>query len=150
MTALEAPASFGAPSAGALRRFWHTARGFWHGGRARALITLLVVCVILQILVQYRLNLWNRDFFDALEARNGSHLWYQARLLVLFAAASVCLAVTAVWGRMTFQRSWRDWLTGNLIASWLAEQRYKRMGFVNGQRSNAEYRITEDARLATD
>ena len=49
-----------------------------------------------------------------------------------------------------FQRFWRDWLTGSLIASWLADQRYQRVGFVNGQRQNAEYRITEDARLATD
>ena len=51
---------------------------------------------------------------------------------------------------MTFQRSWRDWLTGRLIASWLADQRYQQVGFVNGRRQNAEYRITEDARLATD
>jgi ABC-type uncharacterized transport system fused permease/ATPase subunit len=114
------------------------------------LIALLVVCVVLQILVQYRLNLWNRDFFDALEARNGAGIWHQARLLMVLAAASVGLAVIAVWGRMTFQRSWRDWMTGNLITAWLADQRYQRMGFVNGQRSNAEYRITEDARLATD
>jgi putative ATP-binding cassette transporter len=51
---------------------------------------------------------------------------------------------------MTFQRRWRDWLTSRLIGSWLAEQRYQRAGFVRGQRQNAEYRITEDARLATD
>jgi putative ATP-binding cassette transporter len=138
------------PTAGVLRRFWYTARGFWYGSRAWALIALLVACVVLQIVVQYQLNLWNRDFFNALEGRNGELIWHLARLLMLLATASVCLAVTAVWGRMTFQRSWRDWLTANLIASWLADQRYLRMGFMNGQRPNAEYRITEDARLATD
>jgi vitamin B12/bleomycin/antimicrobial peptide transport system ATP-binding/permease protein len=138
------------PATGALRRFWRTARGFWHGSRAWALIALLAVCVVLQIVVQYRLNLWNRDFFDALEARDGVQIWDQARLLLVLAAASVALAVTAVWGRMTFQRLWRGWLTGNLIHSWLVDRRYQRMGFVNGQRPNAEYRITEDARLATD
>jgi putative ATP-binding cassette transporter len=147
---MTASSTFLSSTNGALRNFWRTARGFCLGGRAWALIALLVVCVVLQLLVQYRLNLWNRDFFDALEARNGSQIWHQARLLVGLAAASVCLAVTAVWGRMTFQRSWRDWLTGKLIASWLADQRYQRVGFVNGQRQNAEYRITEDARLATD
>jgi putative ATP-binding cassette transporter len=138
------------PPAGALSRFWHAARGFWRGRRAWVLIALLVVCIVLQLLVQYRLNLWNRDFFDALEGRDGGQLWQQARLLLGLAAASVCLAVAAVWGRMTLQRSWRDWLTGRLIALWLADQRYQRVGFVNGQRQNAEYRITEDARLATD
>ena len=104
--------------------------------------------MILQVAVQYRLNFWNRDFFNALEAREGGQIWHQAQILLALAAASVSLAVMAVWGRMTFQRLWRDWLTSRLIQSWLAEQRYQRAGFVKGQRQNAEYRITEDARLA--
>jgi vitamin B12/bleomycin/antimicrobial peptide transport system ATP-binding/permease protein len=134
----------------ALRRFWGLARGFWCSGTAWALLALLGVGVVLQVLVQYRLNFWNRDFFNALEARDGTQIWHQARVLVGLAAASIVLAVTAVWGRMTFQRRWRDWLTTRLIRSWLQEQRYQHTGFVNGERQNAEYRITEDARLATD
>jgi ABC-type uncharacterized transport system fused permease/ATPase subunit len=134
----------------ALRRFWQAARGFWHGTAAWTLLAVLVVGVILQVAVQYRINFWNRDFFNALEARDGGQIWHQAQILLTLAAASIALAVTAVWGRMTFQRLWRDWLTRRLIGSWLAEQRYQRAGFVNGQRQNAEYRITEDARLATD
>jgi putative ATP-binding cassette transporter len=34
------------------------------------------------------------------------------------AAARVTLAIVAVWGRMTFQRRWRDWLTRSLIDGW--------------------------------
>ena len=134
----------------ALRRFWQTARGFWHGPLAWTLISALVLGTVLQVVVQYRLNFWNRDFFNALEARDGHQIWLQARILVVLAAASVTLAICAVWGRMTFQRLWRDWLSGALIEAWLANQRYQRIGFLNGQRQNAEYRITEDARLATD
>jgi putative ATP-binding cassette transporter len=134
----------------ALRRFWQTARGFWRGRSAWVLLALLAIGVVLQLLVQYRLNLWNRDFFNALEARDAGKLWHQARILLLLAGASVTLAVTAVWGRMTVQRLWRDWLTGQLIVSWLADKQCQRVSFVNGQRQNAEYRITEDARIATD
>ncbi len=134
----------------ALRRFWRAAGGFWRSRNAWALLAVLLTGVVLQVVVQYRLNFWNRDFFNALEARDGGQIWQQARILVGLAAASIVLAVTAVWGRMTFQRQWRDWLTRRLIQSWLAEQRYQRAGFVNGERQNAEYRITEDARLATD
>ncbi len=93
-----------------LRRFWRSARGFWRGPTARlawGLMALLVVVTVLQLLVQYRLNLWNRDFFNALEFRNGAEVWHQTHLLALFAALSIGLAVIAVWGRMTFQRSWR-------------------------------------------
>jgi vitamin B12/bleomycin/antimicrobial peptide transport system ATP-binding/permease protein len=135
---------------GVLRRFWVGARGFWHGPSSWSLIALLTVCVILQLLVQYRLNFWNRDFFNALEARDSARLWQQTRLLAALAGASIALAATAVWGRITFQRLWRDWLTKDLISAWLADQRYQRIGLANGQRQNAEYRITEDARIATD
>ena len=98
----------------------------------------------------YRLNLWNRDFFNALEFRNGAEIWHQTHLLVLFAAMSIGLAVTAVWGRMTFQRSWRGWVSRHLIAAWLGDERYRRLDLWNGEHQNAEYRIAEDARLATD
>ncbi|WP_218191124.1 SbmA/BacA-like family transporter [Enhydrobacter aerosaccus] len=144
------PASRYRTGRAAMRRFWQTARGFWHRPTAWALMAMLAVCVILQLIVQYRLNFWNRDFFNALEARDGRQIWHQARVLAALAASSVTLAIIAVWGRMTFQRLWRDWLTHQLITSWLADQRYQRLGFVNGQRQNPEYRITEDARLATD
>jgi putative ATP-binding cassette transporter len=136
-----------------LRRFWRSARGFWHGPTATlawGLIVLLVVCVVLQLLVQYRLNLWNRDFFNALEFRNSPEIWRQTYLLMLFAAMSIVLAVIAVWGRMTFQRSWREWVTRTLVEAWLGEDRYRRLDLWNGEHQNAEYRIAEDARLATD
>jgi putative ATP-binding cassette transporter len=136
-----------------LRRFWTSARGFWQGPTARlawGLIALLIVVTVLQLLVQYRLNLWNRDFFNALEFRNGPEIWHQTHLLVLFAAISIGLAVTAVWGRMTFQRSWRAWVSRHLIDAWLGDERFRRIDLWNGEHQNAEYRIAEDARLATD
>ncbi|WP_147156312.1 SbmA/BacA-like family transporter, partial [Reyranella soli] len=136
-----------------LGRFWKSARGFWHGPTARlawGLVALLVVITVLQLLIQYRLNLWNRDFFNALELRDGGEIWHQTHLLALFAALSIGLAVTAVWGRMTFQRSWRAWVSRHLIAAWLGDERYRRIDLWNGEHQNAEYRIAEDARLATD
>ena len=136
-----------------LGRFWRGARGFWRGPSAFVawgLIVLLTICVVLQVLVQYRLNLWNRDFFNALEFRDGAEIWHQTHLLALFAVISIALAVVAVWGRMTFQRSWRAWVSRHLIEAWLGGERYRQIELVNGEHQNAEYRITEDARLATD
>jgi putative ATP-binding cassette transporter len=136
-----------------LRRFWKSARGFWRGPTARlahGLLVLLVVITVLQLAVQYRLNLWNRDFFNALEFRDGREIWHQTHLLALFAATSIGLAVTAVWGRMTFQREWRRWVSRHLIAAWVGDERYRHIEQAIGEHQNAEYRITEDARLATD
>ncbi|MFO1082160.1 MAG: SbmA/BacA-like family transporter [Reyranellaceae bacterium] len=136
-----------------LRRFWRSALGFWSGRRGWlpwSLIGVLVVCVVLQLLVQYRLNLWNRDFFNALEVRNGREILHQTALLPGLAAASVALGVLAVWGRMTFQRTWRGWLTEHLLRLWLENANYRRVEADSPEPQLAEYRIAEDARVATD
>jgi ABC-type uncharacterized transport system fused permease/ATPase subunit len=55
-----------------ISRFWQSASGFWHGPsawRAWFLIVLLTGTVLLQLLTQYGLNFWNRDFFNAIERR---------------------------------------------------------------------------------
>lgn len=138
---------------GPLRRFWHSALGF---GRGRGswvpwtLIGLLILCVVAQLLVQYRLNVWNRDFFDALEKRNGAGIRHQTYLLPGLAACSIFLAAFAVWARMTFQRRWRGWLTAYLIGLWLENGNYRRLEAGSDEPQLAEYRIAEDARIATD
>ena len=136
-----------------VRRFWRTALGFWQGDAAWVpwtLMVLLVVCVVTQLLVQYRLNLWNRDFFNALERRDGRDILGQTWVLLGLAAASITLASTAVWGRMTFQRRWREWLTRRLLEIWLAHDNYRLLDGGPGEPQLAEYRIAEDARIATD
>jgi ABC-type uncharacterized transport system fused permease/ATPase subunit len=136
-----------------LRRFWRTARGFWAGDGAWipwALIGFLVIGVVAQLVVQYRLNIWNRDFFNALERRDGKDILQQAYLLPALAASSIVLAAAAVWGRMSFQRLWREWLTLSLVELWLSHDNYRRLDAGQGEPQFAEYRIAEDARIATD
>jgi putative ATP-binding cassette transporter len=136
-----------------LARFWRSASGFWRGPRAwRAwlLVAVLIATVILQLLTQYALNYWNRDFFDAIGRRDASGLWTQALRFVPLAAASLALTVFSVWGRMTMQRSWRAWLSNHLYDCWLNDDRYVRLRFVAGDYDSPEFRIAEDARIATD
>ena len=138
---------------GPLRRFWHSAVGFGRGKGSWVpwtLIGLLILCVVAQLLVQYRLNVWNRDFFDALEKRHGAEIRQQTYLLPGLAVCSVSLAAFAVWARMTFQRRWRRWLTAHLLGLWLDNGNYRRLEGGSDEPQLAEYRIAEDARIATD
>jgi putative ATP-binding cassette transporter len=117
-------------------RFWQSASGFWRNSSAWAswpLIAMLIVIVVLQLVVQYWLNFWNRDFFNALEQKDGTALWGQALLFVPLAAASIGLAILSVWGRMTTQRKWREWLSKHLVDRWLAHGHYRRLKFINGE-----------------
>ena len=134
-------------------RFWLTASRFWRGRSARwawGLTVVLVLIVLLQLLVQYLLNYWNRHFFDALERRDASALWTQAALFVPLAVASVVLAATSVWGRMTAQRKWRESVTRQVIEYWLANDNFRRLDPLASDSANPEYRISEDVRIATE
>jgi vitamin B12/bleomycin/antimicrobial peptide transport system ATP-binding/permease protein len=134
-------------------RFWECASGFWKRKAAAVSWPLTIgmaVLTLCQIAVQYRLNYWNRDFFNALERRDAMRLWEETQLFAPLAGLSIALSVAAVWGRMTTQRKWREWLTRYLLAIWLKDGRYRRLPFVTGDHQNAEYRICVDARIATD
>ncbi|HML13485.1 MAG TPA: SbmA/BacA-like family transporter [Xanthobacteraceae bacterium] len=136
-----------------LVRFWRSASRFWRGSSgwvSWSLTALLILIVIAQLSVQYRLNFWNRDFFNALERRDGAELWAQGLLFVPLVAASVTLAILSVWGRMTAQRKWRESLTSHVIEYWSADHRYLHIGFRDEDPKNPEYRVAEDIRIATD
>jgi len=106
--------------------------------------------VLLQLAAQIRLNIWNRDIFNALAQRDAAAVLHQALLFVPLAVAIVGLAIVAVYGRMTTQRKWREWLTEHLIARLLAHGHYYQLNLVRGDHQNPEARISQDARVATD
>ena len=136
-----------------LARFWQSASQSWQTQRAwvAALGSFLIVVVLLQLLLQVALNLWNRHFFDALERKDAAAVWTQARLFVPLAAASIFLAATSVWGRMTAQRGWREALTRHVIERWLEKDRFRHLNHhLTKGTENPEYRISLDVRIATD
>jgi vitamin B12/bleomycin/antimicrobial peptide transport system ATP-binding/permease protein len=136
-----------------LKRFWASAAKFWRGSNSRvakALTCALLIMVLLQLLVQYWLNLWNRNFFDSIGHRDSAALFEQSLQFVPLAASSVALAVAAVWGRMTMQRRWRAWLSERVLQQWMTDNRWKRLRFIDGEHENPEFRIAEDIRIATD
>jgi vitamin B12/bleomycin/antimicrobial peptide transport system ATP-binding/permease protein len=136
-----------------LRRFWRSALGFWgKGGLRRAWLLSfgLVAVIVLTIVIQYGINVWNRAFFDALERKDGAASLRQALIFVPLIVTSVLLSVANVYARMSTQRVWRRWLTSHVVDYWLAKGRYFQLNLVRGDHKNPEYRIADDLRLSTD
>jgi len=135
-----------------LAQFWKLSRRFWFGGRlsVSGLIVLLLGVMLLQLLVQFYLNLWNRHFFDALERRDAVELWTQAEVFVGLAGASILLAATSVWGRMTGQRKWREAITRDILHAWSGKNHGVPIDGSDEGAENPEYRLAEDVRVATD
>lgn len=136
-----------------LLRFWQSASGYWtsSGSRTAWLLTFSLIAVVFVSLgITYSINLWNRHFFDALEARNASVAVHQALLFPALVGVYLVLCVFAMGARMTMQRTWRAWLNDHLLQRWLAKSRFYQLELVGGDHKNPEHRINDDLRIATD
>jgi vitamin B12/bleomycin/antimicrobial peptide transport system ATP-binding/permease protein len=136
-----------------LAAFWEAALGFWRRGAgptAWMLTIFLVVLAFVNLAVQYRLNVWNRAMFDALDHRDASAVTWQSLIFLPLTLANVSIAATGVYGRMTTQRRWRAWLNGHVLDRWISSGRYYQLSLIPGDHKNPEYRVAEDLRLACE
>jgi putative ATP-binding cassette transporter len=136
-----------------LARFWEAALGFWRegGGRTAWSLTFAVIAIALvNLALQYRLNVWHRVMFDALDKRDGSGVLYQTVIFFPLIAAVVGVAAAATYAKMTLQRRWRDWLNAHVLDQWLTSGRYYQLNLVPGDHTNPEYRVAEDLRLSVE
>jgi putative ATP-binding cassette transporter len=111
-----------------IRRFWQSASGFWKGPsawRVWLLTALLFITVVAQLLVQYWLNYWNRDFFNAIQLRDTVAVWTQAKIFAPLVVCSIAVAMVSIWGRMTMQRKWRQWAQQATIRLLAAEEPFR-------------------------
>ncbi len=134
----------------ALRGFLRLAGAFfWREKSARWLGLGLLALTLFQIGIQVRFNLWNRDFFNALENRDRDGFLWQMVLFLGFAVASMVTAVYQLYVKQLTQLRWRQWLTGELLGEWMADARHYQMEKA-GDADNPDQRIAEDARLSTE
>src|ERR1700749_3925248 len=136
-----------------LTRFWISARGYWgkRGDKLAWVFSIgLLILIIANVGVQYGINVWNRQIFDAIEKRDSAAVFHLTAIFFPLAIGSVALGVAQVFTRMSIQRRWRTWLTTAVISRWLAGGRYYQLNLVGGDHKNPEYRIAEDLRIATD
>ena len=137
------------PAPRRLRAFLALAGGYWRGPGCRvawALALGLLALNALEVTLLLRLNRWNRDLFDALERH--------AELAVLAGCGAVLVALAAgfalasylnMLARRRLALGWRGWLTARLTLAWLAGE-----GTPEAGNANADGRIAEDARIATE
>jgi putative ATP-binding cassette transporter len=138
-----------------LARFWDAALGFWRTGAGAARVawplTLAVTAFALaNLALQYRLNVWHRSMFDALDKRDGAGVLSQTLVFVPLIAAVVGVAAVLTLAKMTLQRRWRAWLNAHVLDQWLAGGRYYQLNMVPGDHANPEYRVAEDLRQSVE
>lgn len=133
--------------------FWEAALGFWRKGAgpiAWVLTIVLVALAFVNLGIQYRLNVWYRAMFDALDQKDASEVLTQSLIFLPLTVANVGLAAVAVYARMTMQRKWRNWLNNHVLDRWISSGRYYQLDLVAGDHKNPEYRVAEDLRVSVE
>lgn len=127
--------------------------GFWRG-ETRTQAILLTVAVlaflVLNLIAALALNRWNKFFFDALEQKHTSDVFFGIGLVVALALFSAGSSVGLLHSRMRLQLRWRQWLVRSLIGRWMANRHFYQLTVVVTDADNPEARMTEDARLAVE
>jgi putative ATP-binding cassette transporter len=136
-----------------LARYWEAALGFWRKDAARKawLLTIAVFTIALVNLgLAYRMNLWHRVMFDALESHDAAAVFRQSVILFPLVLATVAMGCANTFSKMTLQREWRSWLNSHVLDQWLKNGRYYQLNLVKGDHSTPEYRVADDLRLSVD
>jgi len=138
---------------GSVRRFMRIAGGYWKGNAkwsAWGLTGGLIVLGIAQILLQIWINVWNKDFFDAVEHRNWSAFFRQMMIFAAIVVISMATMASHLTIKRRLQYSWRRWLSERTVDHWLESGRHYQLGFVPGDHDNPDARIGEDVRISTE
>ena len=136
-----------------LARFWDTALGFWgrDGERRAWVVTAAIIALALvNVAVQYRINVWHRGMFDALDKRDSATVVHQSLIFFPLIFIAVLIGGAATWAKLTLQRQWREWLTARVLDRWLAEGRHYQLKFIPGDHANPEQRITDELRISCE
>jgi putative ATP-binding cassette transporter len=110
----------------------------------------LATFLALSVLATYALNLWNRWFFDSLEARNVDAVSNAVLVFPLIIVWMAAVGVGTVLSRETLQVRWRAWIVRQLVGRWLGNRRFYHLNITGKEPPNPEYRISDDTRWATE
>jgi putative ATP-binding cassette transporter len=110
----------------------------------------LVVIVGATVFGQLRLNVWNKDFFNAVEQRDVAAFVVQLGVFAIIASGLLVLNVAQIWLDQTSKVELRKWLTRDLFAQWMAPKRAFFIARAGPIGVNPDQRIHEDARRLTE
>ncbi len=137
-----------------LRAFAAIACGYWtapgYRAVAWALTAGMVVFGVINVAIALWLNIWNRNFFNALEKRDTSELAQQIYILAAIVASAGVAVAIHLHVRRRLQINWRTWLTHTTTRRWLHAGRQYQLGLLAEDCDNPDGRIAEDIRVSTE
>ncbi len=110
----------------------------------------MTVFGIVNVAIALWLNIWNRDFFNALEKRDTTELVEQLYILAAIVASAGIAVAFQLHIRRRLQFNWRAWLTHVTTLRWLNSGRQYQLSLLAEECDNPDGRIAEDIRISTE
>ncbi len=134
----------------ALRTFFQLALPYFRSQdrwRACGLLAGVIGSELFVVYVAVKMNQWNAEFFNAVEARNWDAVRGALVVFVVITIGAILSGMGQYWFGQTLIIRWREWMTQRYVALWMAEGRHYRIRFVDQTVDNIHLRIGNDVLL---
>lgn len=131
-----------------LKQVWtHLIRPYWTSDQKWIALGLLgghLSLMGLFIYITVRLNYWNNDFFNALQALNSYEFFRLLGVFSILAIFAILIFMTKSYLLQKLEVRWRQWMTTNLLETWIKDRRYYALQLRGNNTDNPDQRISED------
>src|SRR5262249_33190450 len=135
-----------------VRQVWALTKPYWFSEErwaARGLLAAVVALNLGLVFITVLINIWNNDFFNALQNKDSGAFSHQLIVWLVLAAMYLVGAVYQLNLNMSLQIRWRRWLTNVYFGEWLDRRVYYRLELKNHGTDNPDQRMQEDLKLFT-
>ena len=133
-----------------LSAFWALAKPYWTSekrGKGLALLASVLGLSLGLVYLEVQFNLWNKDFFNALQDKNQGQFFHQLWRFTYLAVIWIVGRVYQLYLQQMLLIEWRSWLNDHFLSAWLADRAYYRLQLVDSGVDNPDQRIAEDLRI---
>ncbi|OOF70777.1 ABC transporter ATP-binding protein/permease [Rodentibacter caecimuris] len=129
------------------KQFWQFAAGYLSPKRSLKPI-LLFLLIVTMTLFSVRLSLihstWYNNMYTALQEFDQTSFWQQMILFCFIAFFSVSAVLVSYYLEKRFSIDWVEWLNGQMLEKWMANQAYYKTQYLAEQFDNPDQRIQQD------
>jgi len=108
--------------------FWPLTKQFFFegemAGTAKMLMIVLLFLSFWTLFMDWARNIWQRDFWDAIEAKHMHRFWKAMLLFIMMAVVNVLCSTYQGYVNSILSIKWRAALTKNLQEAWLLRRAY--------------------------
>jgi putative ATP-binding cassette transporter len=130
-----------------LKRAWRLTAPYWKSeerGMAWFLLAAVIGLALGLVYLDVLFNYWNRDFYNALQAKSFPDFKDLLLYFSFLAALIIFGSIYRIYLTQMLQMRWRAWLTRTYLDDWMRDRAYYRLELERTATDNPDQRIAED------